>query len=76
MRKSYNKKDKKRLSRTISENKLSSDKLNRSKSIEFILNDINQKEMRLAAVRRFTTNPFSLNLEDAEDLLNEDYYEQ
>lgn len=76
MRKSYNKKDKKRISQTISENKKSSDKLKQFKSNEFILNDINQKEMRLAAVRRFITNPFSLKLEDAVDLLNQDYYEQ
>lgn len=73
MRKSYNKK---RISRTISQNKKSSDKLKQSNSNKYILNDIIQKDIRLAAVRRFITNPFSLNLENAEDLLNQDYYEQ
>lgn len=33
-------------------------------------------EMRLAAVKRFCSNPFNLSLKDAEDLLTEDYYEQ
>ena len=76
MRKPYNKIDKIKISRKISENKTSSDKLKQSKSNKFILNEINQKEMRLAAVRRFITNPFSLNLKDAQVLLNQDYYEQ
>jgi hypothetical protein len=76
MRKSNYKIAKKEKSSSILIEKKSPELVRQSNSDEFILNDIIRKKIRLAAVRRYTTNPFSLNLQDAEDLLNEDYYEQ
>ena len=45
-------------------------------AITSYLQNQNQVELRLAAVKRFCSRPFNLSAADWEDITSEDFYEQ